>query len=99
MTLEYQLSDASNEQDKIEIPTNPSATEMVPVEDSNDQIRDESNRDEISNIDIRNAINPGYNFRQSNRERHVYAALTINDATFQFGAEVTDDAVVEVLRI
>ena len=103
MTPELQSSDvqsldAPNEQNKDETPIDPSATDIVPVEDSYDQIRDESNRDEISNTEVRNAINPGYNFRQSTRERHVYAALTINDATFQFGAEVTDGAVIEELK-
>ena len=52
----------------------------------------------FTNTDIRNAINPGYNFRQSTRERHVYAALTINGDTSQFGAEVTDGAVVGELK-
>ena len=61
------------------------------------QEQSENSVDDNGLAHTRNAINPGYNFRKATLERHVHAALTIKSATTQYGAEVTDGAVVEEL--
>ena len=98
MTSEDQALTKPNEQNEVVIPIDLPATEIGPMEDSYDQIREESNSDERSTTKVRKAINPGYIFQESTRERLVYAALTIKDAMFQFGTEVTDGAVVQELK-
>lgn len=81
-----------------------SPANALPTDESNNRSTDigdsgvKSNNDEDFATGIRNSINAGYNRRQSTQNQHVYAALTIKDAKSQFGAQVTDDAIVEELK-
>ena len=70
-------------------------------EDVQNTIIDEEDQTNHSDEQIkaaRNEMNQGYNFRKSTVARHVYATLTIKEATTQFGNDVTDKAVLEELR-
>lgn len=77
------------------VPADSFPTDMINDAEISSQEESQNSVDDNSLALTRNAINPGYNFRKSTLERHVYAALTIKSATSQYGAEVTDGAVVE----
>lgn len=80
------------------VPADSIPTDMINDVDAEISTQEESQNSVDDNSLTRNDINPGYNFRKSTQERHVYAALTIKSATSQYGAEVTDRAVVKELK-
>lgn len=67
------------------------------IDTSVQQKEDESKiTDEITQL--KNTINSGYNLRKSTTDRHVFASLSIKEASDLYGIEVTNEAVIEELK-